>query len=117
VASASIKRSSDVDNEALLSLFGIILGSIGSLMIGVFWAMGANLKATANGGTIVQQQLTGLWNTLFWAYPFVVIGAIIVAVGLYAIKRYKEAAGVAALPIIGVVLYYFALVQFHVGPR
>lgn len=117
MASASITRSQEPDNTALLSLYGMILGFLGSLIIGVFWAMGANLKATGNGGTIVQQQLSGLWNTLFWAYPFVVVGTIVIGIGLFAIKRYKEAAGIAVLPILGVVAYYFALVTFHVGPR
>lgn len=117
MASVSIKRSGGVENEALLSVYGMILGYLGSFMIAVFWAMGAVLKATGNGGTIVQQHLEGVWNVLFWSFPFVVLGSIVLGLALFAVKRYKEAAGVAALPVVGVVLYYFALVHFHLGPR
>lgn len=117
MASVSIGRANGVDNERLLGALGMIVGFLGSFMIGIFWSMGAVLKATHNGGTIVQLHLTGIWNTLFWAYPIVVAGSVVLALGLFLMKRFKEAAGMASLPIVLVVLYYLALVQIHVGAR
>jgi magnesium-transporting ATPase (P-type) len=117
VASVSIKRAEDVDNERLFSVYGMIFGYLGTFLFAIFWAMAAVLKATGNGGTIVQLHLTGLWNTLFWAFPVVSLASVVLGLGLFALKRYKEAAGIAALPTIGVVVYYLALVQFHVGAR
>ena len=99
-----------VDNERLLGLFGMIFGIIGTFGVGLFWSMGMNVLRTGEGGFLAELQLEGLWSTLFWAYPFVAIGAVVLAVGAFAIGRVKEAAGIAALPIVGVVLYYFALV-------
>jgi len=117
VASVSIKRTEDVDNERLFSVYGMIFGFLSTFLFGLFWLMAAVLKATGNGGTIVQINLTGLWNTAFWAFPVAALGSILLGLGLFAMKRYKEAAGIAALPSIGVVVYYLALVQFHVGAR
>lgn len=117
MASVSIKGNAEVDNERLLGVYGMIFGFLGTFMIAIFWAMGAVLKVTHNGGTIVQLQLAGLWNTLFWAFPLVAAGSVALALGLFAMKRPKEAAGMAALPSVLVVLYYLALVQLHVAPR
>ncbi len=117
MASVSIKGTEDVDNERLLSVYGMIFGFLGTFLFGIFWIMAAVLKATGNGGIIVQIGLTGLWNTFFWAFPVAALGSIVLGAGLFALKRFKEAAGIAALPTIGVVLYYLALVQFHVGAR
>lgn len=117
MASVSIGRAGDVDNERLLGALGMAVGFLGSFMIAIFWAMGAVLKLTHNGGTIVQLHLTGIWNTLFWAFPVVAAGSVVIALGLFLLKRFKEAAGIAALPTVLVVLYYLALVQLHVGVR
>lgn len=106
-----------VDNERLLGAFGMVFGFLGTFMIAVFWSMGAVLKATHNGGTIVQLNLTGIWNTLFWLFPVVAAGSVVLALGLFWLKRFKEAAGIAAAPVALVVLYYIALVQVHVGAR
>lgn len=111
--SADRKPEPQVDNERVLGLYGVILGSIATFMVSVFWAMGAVLKATGNGGIIVQLDLQGIWNTLFWAFPFVALGAIVLSVAAFALGRAKEAAGIALLPAVGVVLYYFALVQLR----
>ena len=117
MASVSIGRAGDVDNERLLSALGMVVGFLGTFMIGIFWAMGAVLKATHNGGTVVQLHLTGIWNTLFWAFPVVAAGSVVLALGLFFLKRFKEAAGMVGLPVVLVILYYLALVQVHVGAR
>ncbi|NLG08517.1 MAG: hypothetical protein GX560_04600 [Deinococcales bacterium] len=110
---ANLSREPQVDNERLLGIYGVIFGFLATFMISIFWSMGAILKATGNGGTIVQLDLQGLWNTLFWAFPFVALGSVVLAVGAFALGRAKEAAGIAALPAIGTVLYYLALVQLR----
>lgn len=102
-----------IDNERLLGIYGMLLGFLSSFMIAIFWSMGAILKVTGNGGTIVQLDLQGLWNTLFWAFPYVAAGSVVLAVGAFAAGRAKEAAGISMLPTIGVVLYYFALVMLR----
>ncbi len=103
-----------VDNERVLGLFGLIFGVIGSGAIFLFWTMGRILRHTDNGGTLTQLRLTGTWGLLYDAYPFIMVGCFLLAALLYfGMKRYKEAAGVAALPVIGTILYYLALVQLR----
>lgn len=106
-------ETAEPDNERLLGVYGMIFGFLATFMVGVFWSMGAVLKVTGNGGTIVQLNLEGWWNTLFWAFPFVALGSIVLALGAFALGRAKEAAGIAFLPAIGVLLYYLALVQLR----
>ena len=102
-----------VDNERVLSLFGVILAGIGSLGILFFWSMGAIGLLTNDGGQILDLRLTGIWLTLFWALPVVVLVSIAGAIGLFALRRHKEAVGLAGLPIIATIAYYFALVQLR----
>jgi len=102
-----------VDNERVLSLYGIILAGIGGLGILFFWAMGAIGLLTNDGGLMLELQLTGLWRTLYFALPVVVLVSLAGAVGLFALRRHKEAAGLAGLPIIATLAYYFALVQLR----
>ncbi len=98
-------------NERALGLLGLVFGVLGSGAILYFWTMGRILLYTNNGGQITQLGLEGAWLFLFNAYPFVMVGCLLIAAGLYwGLKRYKEAAGVAALPVIGTIVYYFALV-------
>ncbi len=102
-----------VDNERLLGLFGVIFGVLATFGIGLFWSMGVNILRTAEGGNISDLRLEGIWNTLFWSYPFVALGCIVLALGAFAIGRVKEAAAISFLPALGVLLYYFALVQLR----
>lgn len=103
----------EFDRERLLSVFGLIFGFLGTFMVSIFWSMGAMILLTGEGGTIQQLNLQGLWATLFWAFPFVAIGSVVLALGAFAVGRVKEAAGLALLPAAGVLLYYFALVQLR----
>lgn len=102
-----------VDNERVLSLYGIILASIGGLGILFFWSMGAIGLLTHNGGLMLDLRLTGLWRTLYFALPIVVFVCVAGAVGLFALRRHKEAVGLAGLPILATLAYYFALVQLR----
>ena len=103
----------EVDIERLLSVYGLIFGFLATFMVGIFWSMGAVILLTGEGGTIQQLDLQGLWRTLFWAYPFVAVGSVVLALGAFAVGRVKEAAGIAFLPALGVLLYYIALVQLR----
>jgi len=96
-----------------MGVFGLIFGFLATFMISIFWAMGALTLLNGEGGTIQQLNLQGIWNTLFWAYPFVAVGSVVLALGAYAVGRAKEAAGIAMLPAIAVTLYYLALVQLR----
>mgnify|MGYP000898601901 CR=1 FL=1 len=114
---ASIKRdpaAETVDNERVLGLFGLIFGVLGSGAVFFFWTMGRVLLHTRNGGLVNELGLEGLWLHLYNAYPFVMAACFLVAAVLYwGLRRYKEAAGVAALPVIGTVVYYLALVALR----
>ena len=102
-----------MDNERVLSLFGIIMGSIPALGILYFWTMGAIGLLTNDAGLILDLQLSGVWLTLFWAAPIVVFGSILGAIALFALRRHKEAAALAGLPVLATLAYYFALVQLR----
>lgn len=113
-ASARIHNGEEkVDNERLLGVFGMIFGFLGTFMVSIFWSMAAVLKVTGNGGTIVQLDLQGIWNTLFWAFPIVALGSVVLAIGAFALGKAKEAAGISFLPVAAVTLYYLALVQLR----
>jgi len=102
-----------VDNERVLGVYGIILGALPGALVLIFWTMGAVHLLTGNGGLINELQLTGAWRVLFFSYPVVLLVAVLAALGAFALKRYKEAAGIALLPVAGVILYYLALVQLR----
>ncbi len=99
-----------VDNRAMLGVIGFFVGGGLSLIIGLFWAIGAVGLLTGNAGTIVDLGLEGAWRWLYLAYPFVVLGCLVVGTALFALKRHLEAAAIVGLPIVLVTVYYFALV-------
>lgn len=99
-----------VDNERVLSLYGVILASIGALGVLFFWTMGAIGLLTNDGGLVLDLRLTGVWRTLYFALPVVVLVCVAGAVGLFALRRHKEAVGLAGLPVAATIAYYLALV-------
>jgi len=114
LANGSQQRpESEVDNARVLGVYGIILGALPGVLVLVFWSMGAIQLLTGNGGLINELQLSGVWRWLYFSYPVVLVVAVLLSLGAFAMKRYMEAAGLALLPVIGVVLYYLALVQLR----
>ena len=95
----------------ILGAFGGILGGGGVLY---FWLMGAIGLLGRNGGYILELQLEGAWRTLFLAYPFVFVAALVAGAVLVTLKRDLDAVGVLGLPVVAAVLYYLALI--HVRP-
>lgn len=114
LANGSTQRhEADVDNAGVLGVYGIILGALPALLVFIIWSMGAVQLLTGDGGLINELQLSGAWRWLYLSYPVVIVVALLLAIGAYAMKRYREAAGLAMLPVIGVVVYYLALVQLR----
>lgn len=103
-------RHDKVDNERVLSLYGIILATLPSFGVLFFWTIGAVGLLTGQGGQILDLQLTGIWRTAFLAMPVVALVCLVGAVALFALRRHKEAAGLAGLPVLATLAYYFALV-------
>ncbi len=99
-----------VDNKAMLGVLGFFVGAGLSLGIGLFWTIGAIGLWNNNIGLLGSLRLEGIWRTLFFAYPFVVLACLVIGTAAFLLKRHLEAAAVATLPVLLVPLYYFALV-------
>lgn len=99
-----------VDNKAMLGVLGFFVGAALSLGIGLFWTVGAIGLWTNSIGLLGSLRLEGIWRTLYFAYPFVVLACLVIGTILFVAKRHLEAAAIAILPVLGVPLFYFALV-------
>jgi hypothetical protein len=95
------------------TILGAFAGVLGGGAILFFWSIGAIGLLGGNGGYVQDLALTGAWRTLFLAYPFVFVAALLVGGALAALRRDLEAVGVFGLPVVGAVLYYVALIQFR----
>jgi hypothetical protein len=98
--------------DRALALYGLVFAIGGSLFVLLFWGMAA-IHLHRGEGLIYDMQLAGMWRTLFWVYPFVLFATVFASVLAYVAKQEEAAVGVAGLPIVGVVLYYLALVTFY----
>jgi predicted lipid-binding transport protein (Tim44 family) len=96
------------------TILGALAGVLGGGAVLYFWIIGAIGLLGRNGGFIQNLQLEGVWRTLFLAYPFVFLVALVAGAALAALKRDLEAVGVLGLPVVAAVLYYLALI--HVRP-
>ncbi len=95
------------------TVFGWLFALLGSASVLLFWAMGAIGLVTSNGGLIVQLGLDGVWRTLFFAYPFVFVAALLGGIALVALKRDLESIGLVGSPLALAVLYYLALIYLR----
>ena len=96
------------------TILGAFAGILGGGAVLFFWIIGAIGLLGRNGGFIQDLQLEGAWRTLFLAYPFVFLVALVAGAALASLKRDLEAVGVLGLPVVAAVLYYLALI--HVRP-
>jgi hypothetical protein len=90
------------------TIYGWLFALLGGGGILYFWAMGAVLLFTGNGGQVQMLHLEPLWRTLFWVYPIVFVVSVIVGGALVALRRDLLSVGVAGAPVVFALLYYFA---------
>jgi hypothetical protein len=95
------------------TIYGWVFALLGGGGILYFWVMGAVLLFTGNGGQVQMLHLEPLWRTLYWAYPIVFIGSVIVGGALAALRRDLLSVGVAGAPVVFAVLYYFAFIHLR----
>jgi hypothetical protein len=95
------------------TILGVAAGALGGGAVLYFWLMGAINLLARNGGHILDLRLEGAWRTLFLAYPFVFLVALVVGAALFLLKRDLEAVGVFGLPVVAAVAYYLALVHLR----
>jgi|GEM_PF-987268 len=95
--------------DRVLTVFGILAGHLGSFAVLYFWLTGAILLFTGNGGQLVEiVDLNSVERMLYLAYPVVVLVSFIAWL-FFALKRDLVAIGVAGLPVVCAVLYFFYL--------
>ncbi len=95
------------------TILGALAGVLGGGGVLYFWIIGAIGLLGRNGGFIQDLQLEGAWRTLFLAYPFVFLAALVAGAALVALKRDLEAVGVFGLPVAAAVAYYLALIHLR----
>lgn len=95
------------------TILGAFAGVLGGGAVLYFWLMGAIGLLGRNGGFILALELEGAWRTLFLAYPFAFVAALVAGGALAALRRDLEAVGVLGLPVVGAVLYYLALIHLR----
>lgn len=98
--------------DPTLALYALALAIGGALFVLFFWAIAA-VKIQTGSGLIAQLGLSGLWQTLFYAYPFVTFLAVVGGIVAYLVDRYEAALGFAGLPVAGVAVYYLALTLWY----
>jgi hypothetical protein len=98
--------------DRALAMYGLVLAIGGSLFVFLFWGMAA-INLHRGYGLIYDLQLAGMWSTLFWVYPFVLFLTVFASVLAYVAKQEEAAVAVAGLPIVGVALYYLALITIY----
>lgn len=97
------------ENDRTLTLFGILGAHLGSFGVMYFWLTGAILLFTGNGGQIVEMtHFSATERLLFLAYPAVVLLSLFSWV-FYFLRRDLLALGLAGLPVVYAVLFYFYL--------
>ncbi len=94
------------------AMLGLGAGLAGAMFVLFFWIIAA-ISYGRGMGFISQLELSGLWMTGFWAYPFVLFAATAAALIAFFAKAHQAAVALAGLPVAGVVLYYVALVTFY----
>ncbi|SRR5690554_5244398 len=102
-------QRSATDNDRVLTVFGMLGAHLGSFGILYFWLTGAILLFTGNGGQLVEiARLNNVERILYLSYPVVVLLSLFGWV-FYAMKRDLMAIGLAGLPVVCAIVYFFYL--------
>lgn len=102
-------QRSATDNDRVLTVFGMLGAHLGSFGILYFWLTGAILLFTGNGGQLVEiARLNNVERILYLSYPAVVLLSLFGWV-FYAMKRDLMAIGLAGLPVVCAIVYFFYL--------
>ena len=102
--------------DRVLSLFSSLALQVAGLGVLVFWAMGAILLVTGNGGQIINIYVTGFWRALYFFYPVALVVFSLAGWLLFYLRRDLLAILTLSAPVGLVVLYYFILI-FPSGHR
>src|SRR5690554_6459203 len=95
------------DNDRILTVFAMLGAHLGSFGIMYFWLTGLVLLFTGNGGQLVEiAHLNNMERLLFLSYPAVVLLSLFGWV-FFAFKRDLLAVGLAGLPIVCAIMYFF----------
>ena len=94
------------------AMIGLVLAGGGSMAVLLFWIMAA-ISRHRGYGLIAQLELTGAWEVLFWAYPFLLFLTLFGGIVAFFAKAHEASVAIAGLPIVAIVLYYFAMVRFY----
>src|SRR5699024_8869739 len=96
-------------NDRALTVFGMLGAHLGAFGVLYFWLTGAILLFTGNCGQLVEiTRLSDVERVLFLAYPAVVLLSLVSWV-FFALKKDLVALGLAGLPIVCVIGYFFYL--------
>lgn len=97
------------ENDRALTVFAMLGAHLGSFGILYFWLTGAILLFTGNGGQLLEiVHLSDTERLLYLGYPVLVLISL-GGWGFYALRRDLLAVGLAGLPIVGAVVYFFWL--------
>lgn len=104
--------TNDMSGDRILALFTALLLQLAGLGVLFFWAMGAILKVTKNGGQILDIQLSGLPLATFNFFPVILV--IFSIIGWLAFWRKVDLVAVGALSVPAgiMLLLYLYLVMF-----
>lgn len=94
--------------DRTLAMYGLVFGIGGSMAVLLFWVIAA-LNVQRGYGLVHQLELSGMWSTAFYAYPFLLAAAAAGALIAFFANREPVAVGVGGLPVVAAIAFYFAL--------
>ncbi len=96
--------------ERVLSLLGVLLLQVAGLGFLLFWAMGAVLLITGNGGQINELNLSGLGRIYYFLYPVFLLVFSIAGWLFFWLRRDLLANLSLSAPLGLMALLYFILI-------
>jgi len=112
----NMTATGDMTGDRVFSLLNALLLQVAGLGVLVFWAMGAVLLITGNGGQINDVYLASIGRTFYFLYPVALVVFSVVGWLFFWLRRDLLAMLTLSAPVGLVVLYYLVLI-FPVGAR